>query len=56
MDPDLSEIVTSLLMVPALRKLAISRNNIGERTLEALEKLLMKRQPNNLDELTIEGI
>ena len=56
MDPDLCEVVTALQEVKGLKKLAIARNNIGVRTLVALERLLAKKFPNNLDELSFEGI
>ena len=55
-DNDLSEIITSLTMVPALKQLSLVRNDFGDRTLAALKGLLSKRFPNNLDELSIEGI
>ena len=55
-DQDMSDIITSLAMVPALKKLSVARNEFGEQTLEAMKALLAKRFPNNLAELTIEGI
>ena len=55
-DHDLCEIINSLAMVPALKQLALVRNDFGDKTLKALKELLSKRYPHNLEELCIEGI
>lgn len=55
-DADLSQIIQSLVSVPQIKNLSILKNEFGEATMEALLQLFQKRSPNNLQELTIEGM
>ena len=43
-------------MLPKLKQLSISQNEIGSKTLESLKQMLNKKIPYNLKELSIEKI
>ena len=55
-DKELSTLVTKLSVLPNLKQLAISQNDIGEKTLSSLKLLLNKKIPYNLKELSIDKI
>ena len=55
-DEELSTLVKKLSVLPNLKQLNITQNDIGEKTLFSLRLMLNKKIPYNLKELSIDKI